>query len=143
MLAERSMERLGIWNLRRKSYRDLSGGQQQRALIARALCATEQKLILDEPITGLDPSGIQKLYHLIRELNQKDEITIVMVSNDIRNVVSQADKILHMQQRALFFGTAADYVESMAGREFLGQEENERVCGVCGRKYDRPEGRSI
>ena len=142
-LAERSMERLGIWNLRRKSYRDLSGGQQQRVLIARALCATEQMLILDEPITGLDPSGIQKLYHLIRELNQKDEITIVMVSHDIRNVVSQADKILHMQQRALFYGTVEDYVESRAGREFLGQEENERVCGVCGRKYDRPEGRSI
>lgn len=89
-------------------------------LIARALCATEQMLILDEPVTGLDPSAIQEFYGLIRELNQRDHITIVMVSHDLRNAVSQANKILHMQQRALFFGTAADYVESMAGREFLG-----------------------
>ena len=92
-LAQRSMERLGILDLKKRCYRELSGGQQQRVLIARALCATEQMLILDEPVTGLD---------------------------DIRNVVSEAGKILHMQQRALFFGTAEDYAESGAGREFLG-----------------------
>ncbi len=119
-LARQSMERMGILNLKNRCYRELSGGQQQRVLIARALCATEQMLILDEPVTGLDPSAIQEFYGLIRELNQRDHITIVMVSHDIRNAVSQANKILHMQQRALFFGTAADYVESMAGREFLG-----------------------
>ncbi len=139
-IAERSMERLGILELRRKCYRELSGGQQQRALIARALCATEQMLILDEPITGLDPSAIQEFYHLIWELNRRDHITIVMVSHDIRNVISQADKILHMQQRALFFGTAEDYVESMAGRGFLGQEEDAKVCGVCGQRFFKAEG---
>lgn len=133
-LADRSMERLGIKDLRKKCYRELSGGQQQRVLIARALCATEQMLILDEPITGLDPSAIQDFYHLIRELNRKDHITVVMVSHDIRNVISQADKILHMQQRALFFGTVGDYVESTAGRAFLGQEQDDKVCGVCGQR---------
>ena len=119
-LAQRSMERLGILDLKKRCYRELSGGQQQRVLIARALCATEQMLILDEPVTGLDPSSIQEFYGLIRELNQRDHITIIMVSHDIRNVVSEAGKILHMQQRALFFGTAEDYAESGAGREFLG-----------------------
>ena len=114
------MERLGILDLKKRCYRELSGGQQQRVLIARALCATEQMLILDEPVTGLDPSSIQEFYGLIRELNQRDHITIIMVSHDIRNVVSEAGKILHMQQRALFFGTAEDYAESGAGREFLG-----------------------
>lgn len=118
--ARQSMERMGIFNLKNRCYRELSGGQQQRVLIARALCATEQMLILDEPVTGLDPSAIQEFYGLIRELNQRDHITIVMVSHDIGNAVSQANKILHMQQRALFFGTAEDYVESMAGKEFLG-----------------------
>lgn len=119
-LAQRNMERLGILDLKKRCYRELSGGQQQRVLIARALCATEQMLILDEPVTGLDPSSIQEFYGLIRELNQRDHITIIMVSHDIRNVVSEAGKILHMQQRALFFGTAEDYAESGAGREFLG-----------------------
>lgn len=118
-LARQSMERLGITELRKQCYRELSGGQQQRVLIARALCATEQMLILDEPITGLDPSAIQEFYRLIRELNERDHITIVMVSHDIRSIIGQANKILHMQQRALFFGLAADYARSTAGKAFL------------------------
>lgn len=118
-LARQSMEHLGITELRKQCYRELSGGQQQRVLIARALCATEQMLILDEPITGLDPSAIQEFYRLIRELNERDHITIVMVSHDIRSIIGQANKILHMQQRALFFGSAADYARSTAGKAFL------------------------
>lgn len=120
-LAKQSMERLGITELEGCCYRELSGGQQQRVLIARALCATEQMLILDEPITGLDPSAIQELYRLIRDLNREDHITIVMVSHDIRSILSQANKILHIQQRMLFFGAAADYEKSAAGKAFLGE----------------------
>lgn len=122
-MAARNMERLGIMDLKKKCYRELSGGQQQRVLIARALCATEQLLILDEPITGLDPSAIQDFYHLIRRLNREDKITIIMVSHDIRNVITQANKILHMQQRVLYNGTASDYKKSSAGKEFLGGDE--------------------
>ncbi|MDD3251499.1 MAG: metal ABC transporter ATP-binding protein [Lachnospiraceae bacterium] len=122
-LALHNMERLGIADLNRKCYRELSGGQQQRVLIARALCATEQVLILDEPITGLDPSAIQDFYRLIRKLNHEDQITIIMVSHDIRNVITQANKVLHMQQRVLFCGTTAEYQKSDAGKEFLGGEE--------------------
>lgn len=123
--ARKNMERLGILELQRRCYRELSGGQQQRVLIARALCATEHMLILDEPITGLDPSAIQDFYRLIRELNQRDGITIVMVSHDIRNVVLQAGKILHMQQRVLFFGAAQDYKKTLAGKDFLGEAVEE------------------
>lgn len=122
-LAQKNMERLGIMELKQKCYRELSGGQQQRVLIARALCATDQLLILDEPITGLDPAAIQDFYHLIRRLNRKDQITIIMVSHDIRNVISEAGKILHLQQRVLFCGSAGEYRSSMAGREFLGGDE--------------------
>lgn len=121
--ASANMERLGITDLKNKCYRELSGGQQQRVLIARALCATEQVLILDEPITGLDPSAIQDFYHLIRKLNQEDKITIIMVSHDIRNVVTQANKILHLRQRVLYNGTASEYKKSKAGKEFLGGDE--------------------
>ena len=122
-LAMENMERLGITGLKNKCYRELSGGQQQRVLIARALCATKKLLILDEPITGLDPSAIQELYALIRKLNREDKVAILMVSHDVQNVVHQANKILHLQQRALFYGSVKDYVKSREGLEFLGGDE--------------------
>ena len=122
-LAAHNLERLGIEHLKQKCYRELSGGQQQRVLIARALCATEQLLILDEPITGLDPSAIHDFYHLIKKLNKEDGITIIMVSHDIGNVISQANKILHLHRRVVFCGTAEAYRQSVAGKEFLGGDE--------------------
>ena len=122
-LAAHNLELLGIEHLKQKCYRELSGGQQQRVLIARALCATEQLLILDEPITGLDPSAIQDFYHLIKKLNKEDGITIIMVSHDIGNVISQANKILHLHRRVVFCGTAEAYRQSVAGKEFLGGDE--------------------
>ncbi len=120
-LAAHNLERLGIEHLKKKCYRELSGGQQQRVLIARALCATEQLLILDEPITGLDPSAIQDFYHLIKKLNKEDGITIIMVSHDIGNVISQANKILHLHRRVVFCGTAEEYKTERGRKRISGR----------------------
>lgn len=121
-LALANMEKLGITGLRKQCYRELSGGQQQRALIARALCATDQMLILDEPVTGLDPSAMHDFYQLVKTLNTREGVAILMVSHDMKNIVTQADKILHLQQKVLFYGTAEDYKASAIGRRFLGGE---------------------
>ena len=118
--ADMNMERLGIMELKKSCYRDLSGGQKQRALIARALCATDRLLILDEPITGLDPSTTQGFYHVIRHLNRDGHVAVLMVSHDIQNIVSQANKILHLKQSVLFYGSVEDYKASQYGKEFLG-----------------------
>mgnify|MGYP000882741223 FL=1 len=119
-LAKESMERLGITEISSHCYRDLSGGQQQRALIARALCATDKLLILDEPIAGLDPAAIAEFYQMIRGLNEKEGVAILMVSHDIGNVVKQADKILHLKREVLFYGSTKEYINSDAGRIYLG-----------------------
>lgn len=119
-LALSNMEKLGILQLKTDCYRELSGGQQQRALIARALCATRQLLILDEPITGLDPSATQEFYQIIRSLNREDHVTILMVSHDIHNIIRHANKILHLKQRVLFYGPTEAYLESKVGSGFLG-----------------------
>ncbi len=124
-LTMESMEKLGIEALKKHCYRELSGGQQQRVLIARALCATSRLLILDEPITGLDPSAVQEFYGIIRRLNREEGVSILMVSHDIRNMVTQANKILHLGRRVLFYGTSKDYQESRVGRRFL---EGEAEC---------------
>lgn len=122
-LADSAMEKLGISGIRNHCYRELSGGQQQRVLIARALCATSRMLILDEPVTGLDPSAIQDFYRLIRRLNREEGVTILMVSHDVAGVIGQANRILHLQQRALFFGTPDEYRRTEAGRRYLGGED--------------------
>ena len=118
--ADINMERLGIMELKKSCYRDLSGGQKQRTLIARALCATDKLLILDEPITGLDPSTTQDFYHVIRHLNRDERVAVLMVSHDIRNIVSQANKILHLKQSVQFYGPVEDYRASAFGKEFMG-----------------------
>ena len=73
---------MGITHLQNKSYRQLSGGQQQRVLLARALCASDKIILLDEPVTGLDPQVTQEFYGLLKSLNEQG-MTIVMVSHDL------------------------------------------------------------
>ena len=110
-LAQKHMERMGIAHLARRCYRELSGGQQQRVLLARALCATQKLLLLDEPVTGLDPKATQEMYQLVSALNREEGITVVMISHDIAAAVRDASHILHMgEHRALFFGTRAEYL---------------------------------
>ncbi len=118
-IARENMEKTGIYQMKDHCYRELSGGQQQRVLIARALCATSRLLILDEPITGLDPSAIQDLYTMLKQLN-REGVAILMVSHDIRNVVSEAGKILHLKREVLFYGSVEEYKKSAVGKEFLG-----------------------
>lgn len=118
--AEINMERMGIEELRHKSYQALSGGQQQRVLLARALCATKKLLLLDEPVTGLDPIAAGELYNLIKLINLCDDISVIMVSHDIHEAARYATKILHLGHKQLFFGTPAEYRESALARRFLG-----------------------
>ena len=113
------MEKLGISSLAGRCYRELSGGQQQRVLLARALCATKYMLLLDEPVAGLDPVAMQEMYELLKELNEKEGITIIMVSHDIRAAVSYADHILHISEEPLFFGTKEEYLKSEVGKRYL------------------------
>lgn len=118
--AKEKMKLLGIQDLERQCFRDLSGGQKQRALLARALCATKSLLLLDEPVSGLDPIMTGEFYQLIRKINRDSGIAVVMVSHDIESAVEDATHILHLQETALFFGTTEDYRKSRIGRKFLG-----------------------
>lgn len=115
-LALDNMKRLGIDNLQNRCYRELSGGQQQRVLLARALCATQKMLLLDEPVAGLDPKVTVDMYKLIDSLNKKDKITIIMISHDIDAALKYASHILHIGNE-IFFGTVNQYLQSSFVRE--------------------------
>lgn len=120
-LAEDNMECMGISALRNRCYRELSGGQQQRVLLARALCATRKILLLDEPVSGLDPKATAEMYSLIADLNHEG-ITIIMISHDISAAVHYASHILHIGT-TVFYGTRDEYMESDAGKFFLMQQK--------------------
>lgn len=106
-LAQENIRKMGIEDLRKKCYRELSGGQQQRVLLARALCATQKMLLLDEPVSGLDPIVTKEMYALIEDLH-KDGITIIMISHDIEAAKKYASHILHIGKN-IFFGTKDEY----------------------------------
>jgi zinc transport system ATP-binding protein len=118
--AEENIERMGIEDIKNAGYQELSGGQQQRVLLARALCATKKLLLLDEPVTGLDPVAAGEMYNLIKLVNLCDNTSVIMVTHDIHEAVRYATHILHLGRRQLFFGTAAEYRRSAIGRRFLG-----------------------
>lgn len=120
-MAKDNMAKMGIIDLANRCYRELSGGQQQRVLLARALCATQKVLLLDEPVSGLDPRVTIEMYSLIEDLN-REGITVIMISHDIAAAVKYASHILHIGD-SIFYGTKDEYLESDAGKIFLMQQK--------------------
>jgi len=127
--ARYNMSLLGITELSGRCYRELSGGQQQRVLLARALCASSKLLILDEPVSGLDPRVTQEMYSIIEHLNSCG-VTVVMVSHDIEAATKYASHILHISHEPLFFGTKEDYLESDVFKAFLGKNAQAGVTAA-------------
>lgn len=121
---ELQMKRLDLEKIADKSFAELSGGQQQRVLLARALCAAKNMIILDEPVTGLDPVVTDELYSIIRKLNKSEGIAVLMVSHDVHRAVQNATHILHMNNRVEFFGTVEEYKKT----QLYGQMSNVEVC---------------
>ena len=127
--ADRVMERVGLTKLKRRCYRELSGGQQQRVLLARALCATRKLLLLDEPVTGLDPRVTAEMYDLIAGLNAGG-ITVIMITHDVGAALRYASHVLHVGLQC-WFGSPADYLSSEAGKPFA-----ERMLREAGRREE-------
>lgn len=117
-LARAHMEKMHVMELAKRCYRELSGGQQQRVLLARALCATRKLLLLDEPVSGLDPKVTAQMYELIKELNDEG-ISIIMISHDLSAALSYASHILHVDRSQVYYGTKEDYMDSALGKRFL------------------------
>lgn len=106
-LAAENIKKMGITHLEKRCYRELSGGQQQRVLLARALCATQKMLLLDEPVSGLDPLVTEEMYELIEQLH-KEGITIIMITHDIEAARKYSTHILDIGSN-MFFSTNSQY----------------------------------
>ncbi|MCQ2417611.1 MAG: metal ABC transporter ATP-binding protein [Oscillospiraceae bacterium] len=137
--AAEQMECLNITALADRSYRELSGGQQQRVLLARALCATQKLLILDEPLTGLDPLVATELYSILQHIHDAHGITIIMVTHDVECAVRHAKSILHIGKKESFFGSSEAYENSALGRRFLGESLEAEACSNCAHEHEPAE----
>ena len=116
-IAKENLQKLQIENLENRCFRELSGGQQQRVLLARALCATKEILLLDEPVSGLDFQSTEKMYEIINELN-KEGITIIMISHDLVTAIKYASHILHMGKN-IFYGTKEEFLKTDIYKEIV------------------------
>ena len=119
--ADKNMRCMGIYDLARRPFSELSGGQQQRVLLARALCAAEKILLLDEPVSGLDPSAAEEMYAAIRHLNRDHGATIIMITHELSAVTKYATKVLHMSDTPSFYTSVKDYCRDFG----LGGERND------------------
>lgn len=119
-LALKKAEQLGLSDVLAKSYRDLSGGQQQRVLLARALCATDKLVILDEPVASLDPVVTAEFYDILHKLNRENGVTVIMVSHDVLGIKQSATKVLQLDTETAYFGSFEEYSNTETGRQLLG-----------------------
>ena len=105
------IEFLGLENLTKNGFKELSGGQQQRVLLARALCATDKILVLDEPTNGLDSKTTNQFYKLLKNLNNSG-LTIIMVSHNLDKVMEYASHIVYLKDSMIFNGTKQEFESS-------------------------------
>jgi len=108
-LADENMKLLNIYDKKNEPFGNLSGGQKQRTLLARALCSAGKMILLDEPVTGLDPAAAADFYEMIDKIN-KSGIAVIMVSHDVHAALSIASHVLNIGNHGtLFYGTPGDY----------------------------------
>ena len=139
MLAHAWLERLGLSELHGRCYRELSGGLRQRVLLARALCASRRLLMLDEPVSGLDPEASAEMYAALRRLNREDRLTIVMVSHDVTAAAREAGRILHLGHRRCFWARRRIILPARRARPFWVRKEESgydvRYAGYVARLF--------
>ena len=99
----------------------LSGGELQRVLLAAATLPTPDLLVLDEPVSGVDNSGLAEFYSLLQQLKEQEDMVILLVSHDLEFVRRHADKVVLLDKTVQAFGSPEDVFATEAfGTAFLG-----------------------
>ncbi|MFA5561654.1 MAG: ATP-binding cassette domain-containing protein [Eubacteriales bacterium] len=106
---KQQLTHFGLAPLARRPFRELSGGQQQLVLLARAVCAAEGLLLLDEPLAGLDPYASQIFTRLVREVHRTEGMTVVAAATDASLPLADATHVLDLGTFPAFFGSAESY----------------------------------
>ena len=105
------MKNLDLYEMRKKCFDEISGGQRQRVLIARALCATDKIILLDEPVNGLDPKIVREIYQMLHKLN-KQGLTIIMVSHDVERCLKYCTRVVEIENGKIVKDVSAQEYEA-------------------------------
>ena len=125
---DRVLTMMDIVEIRNKLIGELSGGQQQRVFIARALVSEPDLLILDEPTAALDPEIREHFFGLLRDLNERSRITILIVTHDIGNIGKYASTLLYLDKRVIFHGSFDEFCFSADMGEYFGPFSQHVIC---------------
>ncbi len=117
---EEALEMVGLLSLQHKPLPELSGGQLQRVFIARALAGQPDILILDEPQAGLDDRYLYNFYCLLKRLKEERGITVFIVSHDIGEIGSWADRIICLNKKLLYQGTPREVLNPSKLKDVYG-----------------------
>ena len=110
--AKKCLDLLGMLGLAEKSFASLSGGQKQKVLLARALTAAKDILILDEPSNNLDHDSRAEFYKILKKLNREHKMTIVMITHDLDADDLIGNKVVSIKQGQVSMHKTADFLRS-------------------------------
>lgn len=122
------LARLEILDLKNNKIGNLSGGQQQRVLLARAIVGNPSLLVLDEPTSAMDPKIREEFYQILKELNTKDKVTILLVSHDMGSIGKYTQKMLYLDRKVIFYGTYDEFCKSSEMTQYFGQFTQHQFC---------------
>lgn len=95
---EFSLQAVGIRHLREATVSSLSGGQKQRVAIAAVLTMLPEIIILDEPTAELDPIGTDDVFRVLKELNEKHGITVIMIEHKLEHLAQSCSRLLVLKE---------------------------------------------
>ena len=125
----------GAEHLKHKSLGNLSGGEFQRVLLARAVSKKPELLVLDEPVQGVDFTGEIALYKLIKEISEKLNCGILLISHDLHTVMSATDFVLCLNGHVCCSGTPKDVAMNNEYKVLFGEQASQTLS-IYEHKHD-------
>ena len=125
----------GVINLKDKSLGNLSGGEFQRVLLARAISKKPELLVLDEPVQGVDFTGEIALYELIKEISEKLNCGILLISHDLHTVMSATDHVVCLNGHVCCSGSPIDVAKNMEYKALFGEQASQTLS-IYEHKHD-------
>lgn len=127
-MVQDTLKQLKIEELSETPLASLSGGQQQRVFLARALVSQPRILILDEPTNALDPEIRNDFFAILKDLNQIQGTTILLITHDTTSIGEYANKLLFLDRKVLFFGGFQDFCQDDYMSYYFGPHEQHHIC---------------